>query len=397
MTLIIWLGFLVSLAVLLVVGKKNIGLGLIIAALILGIFNLPFSGILDLVLTTLTDWSVILLAIAVGLIPLIGGLMESSGLIDDLVENLRMGKKLFLATTPALIGMLPMPGGALLSAPVVKKGSEGVPADQKVAINVWFRHVLIMIYPLADLLPSSKMANLNLYKVILYLLPAFFLMVLLGFIFLLKGIKGRIEYQSEFNLKSLIRPILVLFLAPLIHVTLMNVFNGIIPEIPLLIGVSCSLLLVVSYAKPGLKGFLNNFKKMKPWKFFLIIIGMFLFLNMFNGSGSPQVIADIAFSKSFLIVIIGAFFGFITGRVQVPVSILLPIYYSGYGRETMNTLTFSIMFVSIFMGYVISPVHPCVSVSIEYFRSDLKAYFRKLIIPAAIILLIMLVSSFFLP
>ncbi|MBN2543781.1 DUF401 family protein [bacterium] len=391
MTVIVWIGFIVSLFCLLYIGRKNIWLGLMLAAFVLGVFNLPIMEILDEIINTLSDLSVIFLALAVGTIPIIGGLLEFGGLMDDLVENLRMQKKLFLGFAPALIGMLPMPGGALLSAPIVKRASEGVRDQTKVAINVWFRHVLILIYPLGALLVSTKMAGLNLYLEILYILPGCFLMVILGYIFILREVKGEIEYTTERNYKKLIKPLLVLFVAPAIHFIFMSLYKDIIPEIPLLIGVVVSFILALFFTKPGWQNFKRVFVRMKPWNFFLIIIGMFLYLNLFNRSGSSEVVASVAFSKSFLVVIIGAFFGFITGRVAVPVALMLPIYYSKYGNDTMNYLTFAIMFTSIFMGYMISPIHPCVSVSIEYFKSELKYFLKKLLIPTAIELAVMLI------
>ena len=45
---------------------------------------------------------------------------------------------------------------------------------------------------------------------------------------------------------------------------------------------------------------------MKPWNFALIILGMFLFLNIFKASETSRVIAEASFSKVFLVVIIGA-------------------------------------------------------------------------------------------
>jgi len=62
----------------------------------------------------------------VAIIPLIGGGLEESGRMAELVSNLRIGRRAFLASSPALLGMLPMPGGALLSAPLVEREGEEV-------------------------------------------------------------------------------------------------------------------------------------------------------------------------------------------------------------------------------------------------------------------------------
>ena len=133
---------------------------------------------------------------------------------------------------------------------------------------------------------------------------------------------------------------------------------------------------------------------MKVWKYALIIIGMFLFLNMFQASGTSSAIAAIAFSKTFLIVVIGFILGFATGRVQVPVSILLPIFAAKFNGAGMTHFVFTIIFFSVFIGYVFSPVHPCVSVSLEYFETSLKEFYKKVSIPISIAFIIALTISF---
>ncbi len=379
--MLIWLGFFLSIALLMLIARKSLWIALTVAAIILGSFSLSVYEIGEEILNTLTDSSILLLALSVGMIPMIGGVMETSGLMDDLVENLRMKKRLFLAFSPALMGMLPMPGGALLSAPIIKKGGKGVSNDRKSAVNVWFRHLLLLIYPLGALLATTKMAGLDLYLAILYLIPGFLLMLVLGYLFLLRDVKGKIEY-GRFKPKKLAISLGIILAAPLIHLSLM-MFDNTITEAYLLIGVSISLALALYFGRIGLNGIKNVSLKMKPWNFALIIIGMFLFLNIFEASDTPGVIASLAVSKAILLVVIGAILGFATGRVQVPVSILLPIYFSKYGVEAMMALPFALMFFSIFMGYIISPVHPCVSVSLEYFKSSFKDFLKNMIIPVA--------------
>jgi len=395
MNLLIWLGFLISLTLMIMIARKSIWLGFIVGALVLGVFNLSFKEILVQIQNTLTDPSILLLACAVGLIPLIGGALEVSGLMDDLVNNLKMRRKSFLMFGPAFLGMLPMPGGALLSAPLVLRAGLDISDDKYTAINVWFRHTLILIYPLGALLVTTKMANLNLYTAMLYLIPGFLLMVFLGYILLLRGIKGNLQNNNKSNIKKLLVPVGIILSAPIIHIILMSVFDPPVGghEIPLLVGVLTSLILAFSFGKLNFKKIIPISIKMKPWKFFLIIIGMFLFLNIFQASNISKVIADIVFCKSFLIVGIAAFLGFVTGRVQMPFAILLPIYYSSFNVNSMTYLVFAITLFSTYMGYIISPVHPCVSVSIEFFGSTLKDFFKRTILPVAISLFVALIIS----
>ncbi|MBN2103209.1 DUF401 family protein [bacterium] len=384
MTIKIWFGFFFSLGLLLLIARKNLWLGLMTASYVLGAFSLSISDMLDQTTLTITDPSILLLALAVGIIPVIGGVMEHSGMIDDLVHHIRMKSSYFMAFTAAFIGMLPMPGGALLSAPPVDKSGQHVPKETKTAINVWFRHVFLLIYPLGMLLATTAMADVNLYAVILYLLPGFILMSVLGYFVLLKNIQSKNEYHLPVNRKKIVIPVAVILIAPLIHFLLMIFFKKAIPEVPLMIGVTVSLILVIGFSHMNLNQFKSVVIQMKPWNFVFIILGMFLFLHIFQASATSRVIAEADFPKGVLLVSIGALLGFATGRVQVPVAILLPIYSAQFSVQSMKPATFAVMFFAVYQGYIVSPVHPCVSVSLEYFHTDLKAFYKRLAFPALI-------------
>src|SRR6056297_2373416 len=125
MNTLVWISFLLAIASLLFVGRKSIWIALFLSAAIIGIMNLPAIALWEELLNTFGDLSVVFLALSVGLIPLIGGMLEETGLTDGLVKNLRIGRKWFVTLSPALLGALPMPGGALLSAPILNRGAEG--------------------------------------------------------------------------------------------------------------------------------------------------------------------------------------------------------------------------------------------------------------------------------
>jgi len=198
----VWFSFLVSITLLILVSRKNIWLGLLLAAFILGILNLSFADVVKLFFSTCTDYSILILALSVGIIPLIGGALERSGLIKNLVQSLNMRSKTFLFIAPAFMGMLSMPGGALLSAPVIASVGKGANKADYVAINIWFRHILVMIYPLAGLLATTKMAQLDLYTEVLYLLPGFLLLTFLGYFYLLRPIADTTSLSGEHNWKN---------------------------------------------------------------------------------------------------------------------------------------------------------------------------------------------------
>jgi integral membrane protein (TIGR00529 family) len=385
-----WLGFILSLAVIMLVARRSLPLALLCGALILGFFTLPVQVTAQLIRDTLIDPSVLLLGIAMGFIPMIGGTMKESGQMDSLVNNLRIGKKGLMAFAPAMMGLLPMPGGALLSAPILEKGGIGVDNDLKVAINDWFRHVFVLIYPLSSaLIASAKIASLNVYNAALYLMPTCCFALVLGYIFFLRRVQGCIEYEYPFSLKGLLVPLCIVLVAPVLDFSLKKFASLPVNEIATVVAVATALSVSIAVSRIRLD-LTSIARRMKPWNFTLIIIGMFVFLNIFRASDAVKVIGSIPLPPLTLCVVAGFVLGVATGRVILPASIILPVYLT-YG--VITPIVFAIIYSGIFFGYVVSPVHPCVGVSIEYFNAGIKDFLKLLFVPTMVIFAVLFILS----
>ncbi len=386
----IWVGFSLAIVALLGLAHRSLALAMFVAAGVLAAFTLSGSEVIAAVQITFTDSSVLLLALIVGMIPLIGGALELSGELGRLVENMRIGKRPFLALAPALFGMLPMPGGALLSAPLIERGAGSTKKKIKAAANVWFRHGLLLVYPLCPaLIASAKIAGLDIYSIIIALSPAFLLTMLLGYGFLLRGISGRVGSNNRFSLRGLLVPLGIILAAPAIDLLLKNTVASLHPPVTTAIGVTVSLVLAIGVGRLTVPDLRHIASKMKPWKFSLIILAMFIFLNIFKVSGAPALFADLHLSPVLLGIVGGFLLGLITGRLQTPVSIIVPIYITQHGA--MSSAAFAVIYFAIYLGYVVSPVHPCISVSLEYFDTSLRSFLRAMAPSTGIALLLTLI------
>lgn len=395
--MITWIALIISLILLLVIAQRNLALGMFIAAIFLGLMTLSWNGFFSEVIDTFSDPSILSLAGLVAIIAMVGGILEESGQMKRLVENMRVGKRPFLGVSPALLGMLPMPGGALLSAPMVESSGEELDGDTKAVINVWFRHVLFLIYPLGPaLIASAKIANLDVYRTIPYLAPFFLLSILIGYFLLLRETETKMRYTDVFSPRGLLVPLSIILLAPVVDIILKTFFNFPVSEYTTLIGVSLSFIGALAVSRYGSSDLYEVMWKMRPWKFALIVLGMFTFLNVFKASGAPGIIGDLAFPLPVLMVVIAFLLGLATGRIQAPASIVFPIFLARQGGEVVPLFAFAIAYFSIFIGYVISPIHPCVSVSIEYFNTSVGPYVRKIALPALISMVAVGVLSVFL-
>ena len=391
--MLIWFGFSLAVLSLLYLSRRSLALGMAVAAVVLAAFTLSLPEMGSALVATFGDPSVLLLALVVGLIPMIGGSLEVSGEMDRLVANMRMRVKPFLVLGPALLGMLPMPGGALLSAPLVERGAPTTSADVKAAANVWFRHTPLLIYPLApSLIASAKIASLDLYQVIPFLIPAFFITLLLGYGFLLRRAEGRVGISGRFSLRGLLVPLGIILAAPVLDLLLKISVSLPYPEIGTAFGVGVSLLAATYIGRLRTPALKEIVRKMRPWKFSLIILAMFMFLNVFKASGAPESLAALSLPPIFLCVVVGFLLGLITGRIQAPTSIIIPIFITTYGA--MSPAAFAVTYSAVFLGYLITPIHPCISVSLEYFSTSMPDFLRKMALPVVIGTLITLASGF---
>jgi len=143
-----------ALILLLVRLRVPLALAIVAGAVLLGLgAGMPPAAVgREAVLGALRPLALAVL-LAVVLLLTISELMQRSGGMEEIVALARASLRrptLTLAALPALIGLLPMPGGALFSAPLVASAAGGGRASGELlsAINYWYRHVWEYWFPL---------------------------------------------------------------------------------------------------------------------------------------------------------------------------------------------------------------------------------------------------------
>ena len=382
-----WFSFIIIIGIVLALSKFELGIVLTIGAV--GFAILAGVDILQTLINVLTNPSILLLIIIMTLLPILGGIMEESGLMIEMIQKMRISKKSSLMMIPALFGLLPVPGGALMSAPIVQQIDSDGDANVKVSINIWYRHMLIIVYPLSSsLLIVSILTGINLYILVVSLIPGLIIMWLIGYITLVKNVSPFSE-QGERDLKRAFHNIIPILIAPVLDFIGRTFLDFSVPEIFLFIGLMFSTWLALRFGKMKFSSIKSISKKMKIWRYPLIIFSMFLFLEVFILSGAPEEIASLDLSL-FLLILLGFFLGFATGRIQLPVSIVIPIYLAQFTGTTMPLLDFVFIFTSLSLGYLITPIHPCVAYSTEYFATKFTKVVKVLGKPVFVSFIILL-------
>ncbi len=413
----IWISFIITIVIILLLARLDLGIGIFIGALFLASMSVfPYRvNLLEVSRSVFLNWEILFLALSVTLIPLLGGIMEESHLMMELIQKLDVPNRLSLMLSPAFFGLLPMPGGALLSAPLVDKIDPELDSNKKVAINVWFREVIILLFPLqTTFFVIYQILNYSSpYMMSLILLAPFLVMVLIGYLILIKR-TPRTQRKGNRNIWIFLRDLLPIVIAPLIDLPARIIignynkkqleYPGLYPDLPqwltpslflmvgLIISVVFCLFLVKKIKSPHIqvvkpKQLIGISKKMKIWRYPLLIYAMYFFINVFKTSGLPEFISDLN-SPFVLFLLISFLFGIGTGRVELPGSILFPIYLTQYSLTVMPYFEFALIYFAIFLGYIITPIHPCMAYSVDYFKTTYVKSFKVVALPILVCIIL---------
>lgn len=385
-----WVAFGLSLSVVLGLARWNLWGAMLVGALVLGGLTLSPAEVGGALVSVVTSPSVLLLALAMVCIPVIGGVLVGTGRMEGLLAGLPRTRKAVYALAPGILGMLPMPGGALLSAPLVERVG-GAPPAVRAAANVWFRHTLHSIYPLSPaLITGATLAGLDVWGLLPFQLPTALVLLAIGYTLVLRRVSGRMELPGTHTRWDTLTPVAILLAAPALDLALKRLAPLPVPELATVVGVVVSLVFA-SVGRVSVRRLVGIARHERPLRFGLIVIAVFAYLAVFERSGLPARIAELPLPASALCVGVGWFLGFATGRQQAALSLIIPIYVGAYG--TMTPWAFAVTYLATYLGYLLSPLHPCLTVSAEYVGAPLPAVWRKLVGPSLIALAVALAAA----
>ncbi|HEC89491.1 MAG TPA: DUF401 family protein, partial [Thermoplasmatales archaeon] len=250
---------------------------------------------------------------------------------------------------------------------------------------------------------SPKFSNIPITSLMLADTPAFIIYGIIGFIVLrlfLKHSKDNLEEKTRYikGLKFLIIP----FLPVILFFFLQNIFSK---ERSFLISIFIDIIILFLLLDIPWRRYLKLLYESLTWKPAVAIIGIMIFREMFTVSGADAVISNllemISTPSFMLIILVPLVLGFLTGYNLAGITlsyVFIQPFFSTAGIGIVG-LT-SLIFMSAFIGYLISPLHLCNVLSSEYLKTDVTGMYR-FFIPSAFILLfihiilIIILSPFF--
>lgn len=380
--------------------------GGLLTALLTGISPADWPGIL---FTALTSKDFIILVVMVFLILTLSGVQEATGQSRRMVKGLERHMRrprLRLVLFPALVGLLPMPGGALFSCPMIKAAADGMGLTdrKKSLINYWFRHIWELAWPLyPGYVLICSLLDIPLTRLWLYTFPLVFTAFGTGWFFYMRDLaRSRTVAEHEHLLaaeepgehslgKVLLHglPIAVVLLGAVVFG---YVFSRLFPQLPGQLAFCASLVAALAVALYQGRG-----QRQKPLcaiaftpnagRIFLLLAAIYIFKDTVAASGLVQSMSRLGAGGVILVLtfilvpfVSGLLTGLMVGFVGLCFPILIGIAQNSPLREYMLPLIVLAM-VAGNCGQLLSPVHVCLVVTSEFFTTRLPGLLRSLAAP----------------
>jgi len=370
---------------------------ILLASLLLGLlFKLSIGKIILNFIQAISEPVTIRLIGIIVLVFLLSSILRKIESLKDIVDALQKLVKdyrLILAFIPSFLGLLPMPAGAMFSAPMVSEIGErmGLKAEEKTFVNYWFRHIWEFVWPLyPSILLFSALLKVNVRQIVMVQFPITLIALILGLIweqrYLKKDTASNTRENILFNLKKLFFstwPILLV------------IFLVIFVKIDLLISLIVVILSLILLSRSKMKtaDIIEIIKKDIPLNTVLLIAGIMIFKRMLQVTGAimviPEFFTELGIHPLFILFTIPFFIGMLTGLSSATIGIAFPVLLPFIVKGEVNLNYAMFAFVGGYIGHMISPVHLCLVVTRDYFKADLGKIYKMLTLP----LLIMILSA----
>ncbi|OGS34314.1 MAG: hypothetical protein A2293_13565 [Elusimicrobia bacterium RIFOXYB2_FULL_49_7] len=383
--------------------KLDLGLSILVGTLLLGLwFGQGLSETLVMILQGVTEPLTLMLVLLVSLILGMNCLLELSGGQKRMVNALSgMMKRTRLSLTafPALIGLLPMPGGAYFSAPMVDQMSRDLPLspEKKSIINYWFRHIWEFWWPMypgvitAVTLTGFSVTNFILLQCV-YTPVAF----LLGYLVLLRGLSIPTGIASEKsatpvkNFLSASLPVWLVLGCVIVLGTLSPLWEGrIVPAglfsqyIPMFLGLFLALLWIIKDFRGRMKEAASAFFNQKTLQLIFLILAVMAYKNVLNLSGAIQLISGELKTFHIPIMMVVMLLPFLSGMViGVAVGFVgasFPLVLSLTAGLPHQAAYITLAYGFGYFGMMLSPIHVCLVLTNNYFKGNLSKNYRYLL------------------
>lgn len=370
--------------------------------------GVPFMELALAPLRPLGDSTFILMEAMIFGILLLSGLLGATGqsrrLVGALDRYLRW-PRLRLIVFPALVGLLPMPGGALFSCPMLDAASHGldIPPQRKTLINYWFRHIWETTWPLyPGFVLVCSLVGVAPYTLMACTFPLVFISGFIGWIFFIRDIevtdsaKEAHPAQDDRPLYTLLYEALPILIAIVGAGILGAVLSAAVPQAPSQVAFVIALVLAnFAAVRQGRKHYSGPLAGLvlnrRTLSMLLLIYVIFVFKDTIAASG---IISEMRHAGGSLAVVLaitvilpmicGMLTGVMVGYVGASFPIFLGILNEGGLGEYI--LPFTVLGIACGqIGQLSTPLHVCIVVTCEYYKVQYGEIIGKMIAPLCLL------------
>jgi integral membrane protein (TIGR00529 family) len=337
-----------------------------------------------------------------------GRMKRTIGALEEWLKSPRF----LLAGFPALVGLLPMPGGALFSAPLVAAvdPQQALKPAHKAAINYWFRHIWEYWWPLyPGVILAIKYSGLSSWLFFLIQMPLTLAAAASGYAFIMRRVglgqeRAKMGKLDKSEAASTLWPIAILVAVSLAGSLLLPSAAGTTRTLANMVAMVAGLcigLVVIFWKNTGaIRLSMGMFTKRITWEMMFLVLGIQVFsgaltVPVFHGGAAGTLVMSmrdeflgLGIPLVFVIALVPFISGAVTGVAFGFVGASFPIVFALLGASpplhvVLAATTFA--YCCGYMGMILSPVHICFVVTNEYFKSRMFETYRYILLPSACI------------
>ena len=398
-----------ALILILNVVTRNLMAAIAAGALALGLWSgQPLSAVGSIAWARFSSLDNLLLMMVICQIIWLSSLMAKTEVMQDMVQAVRerVSHRISFAALPAVIGLLPMPGGAMFSAPMVDSADEGgqLPTLLKTQTNYWFRHVWEYWWPLyPGVILALDMTGLQIWQLILAQVPVSLLAITAGYLFLLRRIprsggEKPAESRTGKSFLALAAPIATVIAIYAVILIAFPAVKNISRYIPIMVGLFLSLIVLQIQRKAPWRSWTEVLLSRRTLYMTVLVAVIRIYGAMIEArlpGGMLLVeqmrgeLAGVGVPESLFILIIPLISGLAVGINVGTIGASFPVVLSLLGPSPqLHVLlpTVVLAYAAGFMGQMLSPVHVCLVVTNQYFKTSLLRSLNGLLLPVAVVL-----------
>ena len=391
------------------------------SAVVLGFWSgRPAADVLRVTAGALFARESLMLALLLVLVITLSSAMSASGVMRDFVEAARerFPRRLAVGVLPAVIGLIPMPGGAWFSAPLVDSfdGEGALPPLLKTRTNYWFRHIWESWWPLyPGVILALEITGLEVWQFSLIQLPLSLVMTATGWWVFLRRfpavdgapataggpprtVRARLSLPALLSPLKLLAPIGTVIGAYAVTRSLFPAAAAVSRFLPMIPGLLLSYLVLQLQRRLALRDWARCLFSGRTALLVLLVLAIEVYAAFIDlplpGGGTlvegmrlemEQWGIPLAVMVGLLPFISGLATGIAIGFVGASFPIVMSLIGPAPGFATLAAGTV-LAYGCGFLGMMLSPVHACLVVSNQYFKVGLVHSLTGLLKPAAVVL-----------